>query len=117
MDTDTSRSGVELPPAPESYLAFLRRLERGQVVTLPLDPGERPRVVVRTLNLAAARLGMRLARLPDPPGTVRFRVVASPTAASPASPAGTSPGPVSPPGAAGRPPARPGPPGPGRGSD
>ncbi|HEX2324782.1 MAG TPA: hypothetical protein VHQ00_05240 [Chloroflexota bacterium] len=109
MDTDTSRSGGERRPAPEPYLAFLRRLERGQVVTLPLDPGERPRAVVRTLNLAAARLGMRLARLPDPPGTVRFRVVASPTAASP--------GPASPAGAAGRPPARPGPPGPGRGSD
>ena len=114
MDTDTSRSGAERRPAPEPYLAFLRRLERGQVVTLPLDPGERPRVVVRTLNLAAARLGMRLARLPDPPGTVRFRVVASPTAASPGP---ASPGPASPAGAAGRPPARPGPPGPGRGSD
>lgn len=57
------------------YRSFLRKLEVGQTVTLPLDHGESSRKVVHLLNLAAAENEMRLARLPSSNGSVRFRVV------------------------------------------
>jgi hypothetical protein len=61
-----------------AYRAFLKRLEVGQVVTLPLEQGERSRQVMRALNLAAGSSSMRIARLPSAPNAVRFRVL-SPT--------------------------------------
>jgi hypothetical protein len=57
------------------YTAFLRKLEIGQVVTLPLEPGERSRAVVRSLNLTAEAQQKRLARLPSDAGSIRFRVL------------------------------------------
>jgi hypothetical protein len=59
-----------------AYLAFLKRLEVGQVVTLPLEQGESTRKVMRNLNAAAGSSSMRIARLPSAAGVVRFRVVA-----------------------------------------
>jgi hypothetical protein len=58
-----------------SYKTFLRKLTVGQTVTLPLEEGETSRKVMRALNAAATESSMRLARVPSPPGSVRFRVV------------------------------------------
>lgn len=57
------------------YLTFLRRLSPGNVVTLPLEPGESRRRVMRTLNSAAGQVKVRLSRVDAPEGTVRFRVL------------------------------------------
>lgn len=57
------------------YKSFLKRLEVGQTVTLPLEPGEGSRSVVRSLNAAAAQSNVRLSRLPSTNGSVRFRVL------------------------------------------
>jgi hypothetical protein len=57
-----------------AYRTFLRKLEVGQVVSLPLQPGESTRRVMRSVNLAAGELGMRVTRLSSETGTVRFRV-------------------------------------------
>jgi hypothetical protein len=56
------------------YKNFLRKLNVGQVVTLPLEQGETTRKVMRCLNAAARQLSMRLARLPSESHTVRFKV-------------------------------------------
>ncbi|HEX2186493.1 MAG TPA: hypothetical protein VHN78_13415 [Chloroflexota bacterium] len=58
-----------------SYRNFLRKLNVGQTVTLPLEEGETSRKVMRALNAAAVESSMRLARLPSADGSVRFRVV------------------------------------------
>jgi hypothetical protein len=58
-----------------SYVTFLKKLSRGQIVTLPLEAGETPRTVMRAINAAAAESRLRLARLDSPSGTVRFRVL------------------------------------------
>jgi hypothetical protein len=58
-----------------TYVTFLKKLSRGQTVTLPLEAGERPRTVMRAINAAAAESQLRLARLDSPSGTVRFRVL------------------------------------------
>jgi hypothetical protein len=57
------------------YKNFLKKLNVGQVVTLPLETGETSRKVMRALNAAASESGMRLARLPSPAESVRFRIV------------------------------------------
>jgi hypothetical protein len=57
------------------YAGFLRKLQVGQTVTLPLEEGESTRTVMRALNAAARQLGMRLARLPLAGGSLRFRVL------------------------------------------
>ncbi len=57
------------------YRTFLKRLEVGLVVTLPLKPGESTRAVMRALNTVAQQNNMRLARLPSDKETVRFRVL------------------------------------------
>jgi hypothetical protein len=57
-----------------AYRTFLKRLEIGQTVTLPLEEGETTRKVMRALNLAAGSNHLRLARLPAADGAVRFRV-------------------------------------------
>jgi hypothetical protein len=57
------------------YKAFLRTLKVGQTVTLPLEPGESSRVVMRGINSVAAEAKMRINRLPSDEGTVRFRVM------------------------------------------
>ena len=59
-----------------AYITFLKKLSRGQTVTLPLEAGETPRTVMRAINAAAAESQLRLARLDSPSGTVRFRVLA-----------------------------------------
>jgi hypothetical protein len=59
-----------------AYVTFLKKLSRGQTVTLPLDAGETTRTVMRAFNSAAAESRLRLARLNSPSGTVRFRVLA-----------------------------------------
>ncbi|MDQ3702970.1 MAG: hypothetical protein M3442_18915 [Chloroflexota bacterium] len=66
-----STSGADL----SAYSTFLRRLVIGQTVTLPLEPGETSRKVMRDLNAAAGHSQMRLARLGSDRGAVRFRVV------------------------------------------
>jgi hypothetical protein len=68
------RRSVIRHAAPPAYVRFLSQLKPGQTVTLPLEPGEQSRHVIRQLNLAASQLGLRLIRLPDPIGAVRFRV-------------------------------------------
>jgi hypothetical protein len=70
-NAEVSDTSTELIP----YLTFLKRLEVGQVVTLPLEQGESPRRVMRALNLAAGSSSMRIARLPSGAGAVRFRVI------------------------------------------
>jgi hypothetical protein len=57
------------------YSSFLRSLAPGQEVRLPLDAGESPRAVARSLNLAAAEIGIRLQHRPRQDGAVRFRVL------------------------------------------
>jgi hypothetical protein len=57
------------------YMTFLRKLQVGQAVSLPLEEGESTRRVMRSLNAAAGQLGMRLTRLPTSNGSVRFRVL------------------------------------------
>ncbi len=57
-----------------SYKNFLRKLSVGQVVTLPLEPGETTRKVMRSLNTAAEQSGMRLSRLESSPDAIRFKV-------------------------------------------
>jgi hypothetical protein len=56
------------------YKSFLRRLEVGHVVRLPLERGETTRRVMRSLNTAAEASGMRLTRLPSDGSAVRFKV-------------------------------------------
>jgi hypothetical protein len=58
-----------------AYITFLKKLSRGQTVTLPLEAGETTRTVMRAINTAAAESHLRLARLNSPSGTVRFRVL------------------------------------------
>ena len=58
-----------------AYVTFLKKLSRGQTVTLPLEAGETPRTVMRAINAAAVESELRLARLDSPSGTVRFRVL------------------------------------------
>jgi spermidine synthase len=58
-----------------AYRTFLKRLEMGQTVTLPLQEGETTRTVMRALNRAAGDTHVRLARLPAADGAVRFRVL------------------------------------------
>ncbi|MBI3972466.1 MAG: hypothetical protein HY332_14390 [Chloroflexi bacterium] len=58
-----------------SYKNFLRKLEIGQVVTLPLEEGETTRKVMRALNAAAQECEMRISRLPSDERSVRFKVV------------------------------------------
>ena len=58
------------------YVAFLKRLTLGQVVSLPLELGESARAVMRSLNEAAVAADMRVARLASAEGVVRFRVLA-----------------------------------------
>lgn len=58
-----------------AYKTFLKRLTVGQTVTLPLEPGETSRRVMRAVNSAASQSSMRLVRLPAAKDTVRFRVV------------------------------------------
>jgi hypothetical protein len=70
-NAEVSNTSTDLTP----YLAFLKRLEVGQVVTLPLEQGESPRRVMRALNLAAGTSRMRIARLPSGAEAVRFRVI------------------------------------------
>ncbi|MGH2369103.1 MAG: hypothetical protein ACRDI2_12975 [Chloroflexota bacterium] len=57
------------------YRTFLKKLNVGQTVTLPLEVGETSRKVMRALNAAAAEAEMRLTRVASPEGSVRFRVV------------------------------------------
>jgi hypothetical protein len=57
------------------YIAFLRRLEPGQEVRLPLEQGESSRSVARALNSAAASAGVRLQHRPRTDGAIRFRVL------------------------------------------
>jgi hypothetical protein len=59
-----------------AYITFLKKLSRGQTVTLPLEAGETPRTVMRAFNSAATESHLRLARVNSPSGTVRFRVLA-----------------------------------------
>ena len=58
-----------------AYRTFLKRLQVGQAVTLPLEPGETTRKVMRALNTVASQNSIRLTRLPGDKETVRFRVV------------------------------------------
>jgi len=58
-----------------AYRTFLKKLEVGQTVTLPLEEGDTSRKVMRALNRAAAQSNMRITRLQSPNGSVRFRVV------------------------------------------
>ncbi len=58
-----------------AYVTFLKKLSRGQTVTLPLEAGEPTRTVMRAVNAAAAESQLRLARLNSLSGTVRFRVL------------------------------------------
>jgi hypothetical protein len=58
-----------------AYTGFLRKLQAGQAVSLPLEEGESGRRVMRALNAAAGQLGMRLTRLSSADGGVRFRVL------------------------------------------
>jgi hypothetical protein len=71
---EVSNETTDLTP----YRTFLKHLEVGQAVTLPLEQGETTRKVMRALNLAAGYNSMRIARLPSDNGAVRFRVL-SPT--------------------------------------
>lgn len=57
-----------------SYKNFLKRLNVGQTVSLPLESGETSRKVMRALNAAAAQSSMRLTRLASPGNAVRFKV-------------------------------------------
>jgi hypothetical protein len=66
-----STSSQDLGP----YTTFLRRLDVGQVVNLPLEDGESPRRVMRSVNAAAAQLNMRVARLQSNRDALRFRVL------------------------------------------
>jgi hypothetical protein len=66
-----STSSQDLSP----YTNFLRKLDIGQVVNLPLEEGESPRRVMRSVNSAAAQLNMRVGRLRSENGSVRFRVL------------------------------------------
>lgn len=68
---EVSNETTDLTP----YRTFLKHLEVGQAVTLPLEQGETTRKVMRALNLAAGYNSMRLARLPSDNGAVRFRVL------------------------------------------
>jgi hypothetical protein len=73
---DFSRAEIATTSADLSaYTSFLRKVQVGQTITLPLDPGETPRTVMRAVNSAASQLGVRLARLPSDQGVVRFRVI------------------------------------------
>lgn len=56
------------------YKSFLRSLQVGQVVTLPLTADKSSRGVVRRLNAVAEQNKMRLTRLPAAAGAVRFKV-------------------------------------------
>lgn len=58
-----------------AYTDFLRQLQAGQVVTLPLEAGETPRQVMRHLNAAAGQLPLRVQRLPSDDQAVRFKVL------------------------------------------
>jgi hypothetical protein len=58
-----------------AYTGFLRKLQVGQAVSLPLEEGESGRRVMRSLNAAAGQVGMRLTRLSSADGSVRFRVL------------------------------------------
>src|SRR4029453_3432220 len=58
-----------------AYTGFLRKLQVGQAVSLPLEEGESGRRVMRSLNAAAGQGGMRLPRLSSADGSVRFRVL------------------------------------------
>ncbi len=55
----------------QDYRVFLRQLSTGQVVTLPLEPGETTRFVMRRLNTAAQASNMRLERLPSGANSIR----------------------------------------------
>ncbi|HEV2123206.1 MAG TPA: hypothetical protein VGW38_10580 [Chloroflexota bacterium] len=57
------------------YTTFLRPLKVGQSVTLPLEPDETSRQVMRHLNAAAGEVHLRLQRLPSDEATVRFKVL------------------------------------------
>lgn len=58
-----------------AYTSFLRTLQVGQVVILPLEEGETSRQVMRHLNAAAGQLPLRVQRLPSDSQEVRFKVL------------------------------------------
>ncbi len=68
---EVSNETTDLTP----YRTFLKRVEVGQSVTLPLENGETSRKVMRALNLAAGHNNMRITRLPSENRAVRFRMV------------------------------------------
>lgn len=57
----STRTGGAIDLAP--YREFLAKFEPGTAVTVPLEAGERPRIVARAFNAVATEQGKRLRRL------------------------------------------------------
>jgi hypothetical protein len=75
---DFANAQIACGPDLRAYEQFLVALAVRQVVTLPLEDGERSRVVMRALNAAAERVGVRLYRLHrEGERAVRFRVLSA----------------------------------------
>lgn len=58
-----------------TYVAFLKGYTAGSSVTVPLEQGEKKRVVMRHFNRAAAANGQKLFVLKADESTVAFRIV------------------------------------------
>lgn len=69
------KSALEIRPQDlTKYVRYLRKLNDGNVVTMPLSEGETQRIVMRYFNQAATQLGVSLQRLPTDSLSVRFKV-------------------------------------------
>lgn len=62
---------VDLTP----YVNFLRNYEGGTCVTVPLEQGEKKRMIMRYFNKAAAANGQKLFTMRGDATTIAFRVV------------------------------------------
>lgn len=64
-------SEVDLTP----YTSFLQGYAPGAAVSVPLEDGEKKRMVMRFFNKAAATIGQKLYTLKGDADTVSFRIV------------------------------------------
>lgn len=62
---------VDLTP----YVTFLKAYQPGATVTIPLEEGEKKRMVMRSFNKAAAANGQKLFSMRGDESTIAFRVV------------------------------------------
>ena len=73
--TTTSSGRVAAPVNLEPYTNLLTSQDRRKNITLPLEEGEKPRVIMQYLNTAASSLGMKLYRIESSATQIVFRIV------------------------------------------